>query len=261
MQAAAPFLNPAELASSTNWVAHRIVDFYPGGYRAVFGSKYPLPDLTGVPASGEPIGTHALEVRRLFVNVAKSIAAFERTMHLEEEPLDRYAAGDTGALSDAQKDGLEAFFRAGCAQCHFGPRLTDDAFHVLRWPSAGVYTERWAGRRSVANGLGFATFNRSSSWSDKPLPKHTSSSGSDVLWSMGAFRTPSLRGVSLTAPYGHAGTLPTLAEAVLGHGRDLDPDNPAVSGRIEPWLSPVDPATAAKIVTFLESLSGVPVVP
>ncbi len=72
---------------------------------------------------------------QVFVNVGKSIAAFERTIRGAGSPLDADASGDSTALTDPQKDGLLAFFQAGCAQCHYGPRLTDDAFHVLRFPA------------------------------------------------------------------------------------------------------------------------------
>lgn len=119
MQAAKPFENDRELASSRVWVAHRVVDYYPGGYAQVF-RKYPLPDMSDVPRSPAPwrelaskVAGKTESITRVLVNVAKAIAAFERTLSLEEEPLDRYARGDTTALSDAEKDGLAAFLRSG----------------------------------------------------------------------------------------------------------------------------------------------------
>lgn len=74
-------------------------------------------------------------VTEIFVNVAKSIAAFERTLRVKPNRFDAYVGGDLNALTKEEKTGLAAFFGTGCVQCHWGPRLTDDAFHPDRYPT------------------------------------------------------------------------------------------------------------------------------
>lgn len=67
-------------------------------------------------------------------NLAKAIAAFERSLVTADAPYDRYARGDQNALSDLQKKGLNAFESAGCALCHNGPMLSDYKLHFIATP-------------------------------------------------------------------------------------------------------------------------------
>lgn len=86
---------------------------------------------------------------------------------------------------------------------------------------------------------------------------------SNVEWVTGSFKTPALRGLAWTAPYGHAGTLPTLADAVRAHALDLlaGASNGNATRR-EPWLpTSLDDDTIARITTFLGTLRGTPVIP
>lgn len=113
--------------------------------------------------------------------VGEAIAAYERSLTTPDSPFDRYARGDKNALTPAQKRGLMLFVgKANCAECHYGTAFTDNAFHSL--------------------GL---------SGNDPGRFKIT---GQDV--DLEAFRTPTLRNVSLTAPYMHDGSLRTLAAVV-----------------------------------------------
>src|SRR5438094_168022 len=61
-------------------------------------------------------------------NIAKSIAAFERTLLTFNSPFDRYRAGDKAALTAEQKAGMRLFFgpRTGCSSCHVVPLFTDN---------------------------------------------------------------------------------------------------------------------------------------
>lgn len=162
-QAKGPLENPAEMGSSRARVAERVAAEYAATYREIF------------PA-------HALaDSEQVFADVGKSIEAYERTFRVKPNALDAYAAGDFSALTLPQKQGLSVFAGAGCMQCHWGPRLTDDAFHVTRALGADH------GRPGI---LGMA----------------------------GAFKTPSLRGVAETKFFGHAGAEATLSDVMLAYG-------------------------------------------
>ena len=131
------------------------------------------------------------EYRRLFArafggsrpvddrNLGRALAAFQRTLVAANSPFDRYMRGDTAALSSEQVRGMERFQSVGCINCHNGPMFSDFATHVLAVP-------------------------------DSPkLPE--SDSGVNKTY---AFRTPSLRNLSATAPYMHNGAFATLGEVV-----------------------------------------------
>lgn len=64
-------------------------------------------------------------------NLAKAVAAFERSLIATETPLDRYLRGDTKALDASQQRGLQVFKDAGCIQCHGGPMLSDFKLHFI----------------------------------------------------------------------------------------------------------------------------------
>lgn len=115
--------------------------------------------------------------------VAQAIAAFERTLISRNAAFDRYQAGDRNAMSPEAVRGLALFTgKARCVQCHDGPNFTDNSFHNI--------------------GLGDADPGRAKIAKDPGLS--------------GAFKTPGLRNVALTAPYMHDGSQKTL-EDVLQH--------------------------------------------
>ncbi|MBK8027648.1 MAG: hypothetical protein IPK19_41280 [Chloroflexi bacterium] len=59
-----------------------------------------------------------------FLNIAKAIATFERTLVTPDDALDRYLRGDESALSDDAKRGMEIVVQVGCVACHNGPMLS-----------------------------------------------------------------------------------------------------------------------------------------
>jgi cytochrome c peroxidase len=118
-------------------------------------------------------------------NMARAIAAFERTILAAEAPYDRFRAGDKVALSDSAQRGLKLFFgKAHCAACHAGPNFTDNAFHNIGIGMNNQHPDR--GRQAI----------------------------SKLLGDRGTFKTPSLRDTSRTGPYMHDGSLKTLEEVV-----------------------------------------------
>lgn len=158
-------------------------------------------------------------------NVALAIAAFERRFIFTDAPWDGYLAGDTEALTDQQVRGALLFFgeaKAGvnCAECHRGDLFTDMGFHNLLAPQLGPgkgngYTGRedW-GRAGV-------TFDIRDRYK---------------------FRTPSLRNVTLTAPYFHDGAYATLSSAIAHHCNIVD------------GAAAYDPSTNGVPPTFFSSL-------
>jgi len=159
------------------------------------------------------------------VDIANALAAF---MALEwtsyDSPFDQYLAGDSAALNNAQEAGMTLFYgKAGCASCHSGPLMSDQRFHALGLPAYGPGRTR--------------RFD--------PYARDVGRMGeSDALEDAYAFRTPMLRNVALTAPYGHNGAYPTL-EGIIRH--HLDPHAARAAWRPDqaalpevPWLTAVD---------------------
>jgi cytochrome c peroxidase len=119
-------------------------------------------------------------------NVGKAIAAFERTIVTGDSAFDHYMKGKKKALTDQEKKGLILFIgKAACSQCHNGPNLTDNQFYKLGVPQVGPLKED-DGRFEVTR-------------DEKDR---------------GAFKTPTLRNITMTAPYMHNGALQTLEEVI-----------------------------------------------
>lgn len=263
MQALGPFEDAKEFGGSRLFVVHQIAERYRTEYDAVFGAKYPLPDLSSLPASGKPgdaaydaLSTADKEkVARVYVNVGKAIAAFERGIRVKPNALDRYANGDLGALTTDQKRSLELFLRSGCVQCHWGPRLTNDAFHVIRFPTGRQDKQADRGREEGLVKLASSEFLASSKWSDAPSAAKLFIVDEPTM--LGAFKTPTLRGISGSAPYGHGGMVKTLLDVSVHYGkRGLEHADPSAIGTTEQWVPNFDSVVQHDLPTFLEVLTG-----
>jgi cytochrome c peroxidase len=164
------------------------------GYDTLIAAAYP-----GVPL--DSIG---------IVQVANAIAAFETSEWVAtESPYDRYLRGDTTALSPEAVRGAILFFgKARCSSCHRGELLTDQLPHNIGIPPLGP-------------GLGgHADLGRA----------EVTGQAADRY----AFRTPSLRNITLTSPYMHNGVYRTL-EQVIQHYEQAD----SAASRVDPAL--IDP--------------------
>lgn len=114
-------------------------------------------------------------------------------------PFDAYLNGDDGALSAAARRGMDLFYgEADCASCHSGPLQTDHSFHAIGVPPLGPGKEN--GAVPHADTGRFAVSGKEK----------------DAY----CFRTPTLRNVALTAPYGHNGAYASLRAMIRQH---LDP--------------------------------------
>jgi len=136
-----------------------------------------------------------------YAHAANAIAAFEiDAWRANNSPYDAYRAADDGALNAHELAGMQLFFGdAGCSSCHNGDLLSDMQFHAIAMPQIGP------GKGDGATG--HEDFGR----------EQVTGNPDDRF----KFRTPPLRNVALTAPYGHAGAYDTLEEVVRHH---LDPE-------------------------------------
>ena len=120
-----------------------------------------------------------------FTDISNAIAAFIAfEFRADDSPFDRHLRGEA-ALSGRAAEGMALFYgRAGCAGCHAGPLLTDNGFHPRGSPQLGPgKSERFESHQ-------------------RDIGRARVTGRDDDLY---AFRTPSLRMVALTGPYGHAG--------------------------------------------------------
>ena len=270
-QALGPIENAKEIGGSRVAVVRRLATRHASALAAAFPSL-PLPDLARLPDGGKP-GDAAYDalpasdkdaVTRVFVAAGKAIAAYERTFRVQPNALDAYSRGESGALSAAEKQGLALFARVGCMQCHWGPRLTDDAFHVTRLSSGRADGGADTGRSDGLGQLRASEFLGSGRWSDAPASGRVlpASDGAPARALVGAFKTPSLRGIAAAAPYGHGGTEASLVSVTESYGTGgLAASDPRAAGDLEPWLIRFDVLAQWAIPPFLATLSGEPIVP
>ncbi len=230
-------------------------------------------------------------ITQVLVNFGKAIAAYEGTLILGPAPFDQWAAdlraghGDSStAISDQAKLGALLFVgKAGCSDCHNTPQLSDGQFHnvgvgqigagvptVGDCPAGGVCDCASAtpknclpyGAPDGVQKLQASAFLRASMWSDDA----TSVSAEETTYlaaafssvPAGAYRTPSLRNVSLTAPYMHDGSYATLQDVVWHYSQGIVDENTpgAPSAQFRPLYLSGD--EQAELVAFLESLVSAP---
>ncbi len=151
-------------------------------------------------------------------NVQKAIAVFEATLITPNAPFDRYLRGDEKALSPAQKQGLALFMDKGCSNCHNGVNLGGGMyapFGVVEKPGADLLPATDTGRFMVTK---------------TPSDEYV-------------FKVPSLRNITLTAPYFHTGQAWDLRQAIAVMG----------TSQLGATLTGDE---VDKIAAFLESLTG-----
>ena len=267
-QALGPLESPVEHGGSRAQYAHVVAQHYRADYERLFGA---LPDLRAIPAAAGPVAdTKARaewerlsdaqrdDVTRVFVNVGKAIAAYERQISYGASRFDNYVAEwqrtgtpPAGILTADEAAGMALFIgKANCIQCHNGPLLTNNEFHVTGVaPRADLPTDR--GRRMGIESVKADEFNCRSKWSDaKPgecaelefLPPPSSQMER-------AYKVPSLRNVAERAPYMHAGQLASLKDV-------LDHYNRAPGAHTELHPLGLTPLELRQLEAFLRSLSG-----
>ncbi|HEY7913821.1 MAG TPA: cytochrome c peroxidase [Blastocatellia bacterium] len=238
-QAKGPIINPLEMAmTSHDLVIERLKKdpAYVKRFQEVFGGPPTIAD------------------------VAKAIAAFERTLVSADSPFDRLQAGDAGAMSEAAKRGFELFKGKGrCITCHefnaSSPFFTDFKYHNI-----GV------GMKATANFEGLARKVQQMAQEGKlnaesidtlSLTEGFSELGRFIVTrqpkDLGAFKTPTLRNVELTAPYMHDGSQKTLREVIDFYNKGGEP-NPNLDGGMRA-LELTD-QEINDLIEFLNALTG-----
>lgn len=235
-QAADPFFNPLEHGLKDQEALLRLVRRIPD-YRKALSAAFNI-----APAE---IGIS---------HVSKSIAAYEATLVAGDSAFDRYYFGkDQAALSPAAQRGLTLFTgQARCASCHLigkdNALFSDNRFHSMQ-----IGLDRIAGQlpsltarlvQARQQGVGL----------DQTVLGHgdIAELGRFVVTlepsDIGAFRTPGLRNVALTAPYMHDGSVATLAEAI-----SLEAD---YRHALAPGQLPLGADEKADLLAFLKSLTS-----
>ena len=287
-QALGPMENPLEHGATRTLIAQEVAAHYAREYAALFGAT---PLSADVPRNAGPtadVDGRAMWSRlsperqelitRVYVNVGKSIAAYERRLGYGRSRVDawidvesaatesRWSTASAALLSPDEVSGARLFVgRAGCATCHNGARMTDDAFH-----NTGVPAGRSASGVSLAIDDGRATgvrramtgeFACTGRYSDVEAGSSAATcaelryaDSSSALLTR-AFKTPSLRNVSRRAPYMDAGQLATLDDVVAHY--DRAPRAPLGETELRPLK--LSAAERRQIVAFLRALDADPV--
>jgi cytochrome c peroxidase len=246
-QALHPFLNPVEMGLEDHQPILDIVRSdpeYVTAFDKVFGK------------SGDTI---------TMTEVTRAIAAFERTQVTGDSPFDRwYYAGDEQALTAAQKRGFDLFVNEGrCVSCHVVEQtqalFTDNRFHNvgvgindIQGEVPGLAAEFLKAEATASEvDVKVLTDKRTSE-----LGRFAVSRGFDDL---GAFKTPTLRNIAVTAPYMHDGSLATLRDVIVHYNNggvtiEGNPVNDFLSGGIRPL--DLSDKQIDDLVAFMEALTS-----
>jgi len=207
-QAKGPILNPIEMGMPSKEEAVQRIRSIPGyvsQFKEVFDGKEPV----------------------TYDNIAKAIAAYERTLLTPNSPFDQYINGNETALSEQALRGMNRVKAIGCTTCHTGPNFAGPAMTIGK----GFFQK-------------FPTYQDSdyitkySLMDDNGRFESTKNAADKNKW-----RVPSWRNIALTAPYFHNGAVETLDEAVR------------VMAKTQLDLTLTD-NEVSDIVAFLDSLTG-----
>ncbi len=200
---AAQAVGPIQDALEMNNTPERVLNTLSSmpGYVQMFGAAFP--------GSQDPV---------TFENIALAIEVFESTLLTPDAPFDRFLRGDTTALSERERTGLDLFISRGCAACHQGVNVGGTAYYpfgVVERPDAEILPPGDVGRFAITN----------------------------VEADRYAFKSPTLRNVAITPPYFHSGVVWELEDAVR------------IMGSAQLGQELTDDEVAA-ITAFLHTLTG-----
>jgi cytochrome c peroxidase len=174
----------------------------------------------------QPLFQQAFGQEPTIENITQAIAAFERTILGGNSKFDRFQNGDASAFTAEEKQGMDLFFgKANCTRCHVGATFSDSQFHNL--------------------GVGI----------NNPKPDLGRYEVTKKEEDKGAFRTPTLRDVTRTAPYMHDGSEATL-EAVIDFYDKGGEKNPHLDFNMKPLH--LTPEEKKALIAFLKALDSKP---
>ena len=159
-------------------------------------------------------------------NMAKAIAAYERTLITPDSPFDLYIKGNKAAINNKAVAGMKLFQEIGCSGCHSGVNFAGPKLPI----GQGFYQKFPANDSEYTAKYDFKA--------DKGRFEETKDKNDMHMW-----RVPTLRNVAVTAPYFHNGSVNTLSEAVR------------VMGKTQ-LNQTLNDKQVEDIVAFLESLTG-----
>jgi cytochrome c peroxidase len=274
-QALGPLESPVEHGGSRTQYAHLIEQQYRDQYQALFGRMPDLSNAARFPATAGPVSDPAAHsawdgmaaadrdaVSRIYANLGKAIAAYERTIVPGPSRFDRYVEA---LLSDDQERarellapdevaGLRLFVgKAQCINCHNGPLFTNNDFHNTGVPAAAGLPED-TGRAQGLRQVLVDEFNCLSRYSDA-APEDCGElrfAKADDHNLERQFKPPSLRNVAERAPYMHAGQFATLRQVLEHYNRA--PAAPAGHSELKPLN--LSEQELGQLEAFLRSLSG-----
>ncbi len=195
-----------------------------------------------------------------FEDLAAAIAAFERTQLAGNAPFDRFVTGDANAISASAKRGWELFNGKGrCGNCHAfsttSPLFSDQKFHNI---GIAAHKTDFIGLARKATGIvrsgdlkqidELAIESDLSELGRFLVTKHSND--------IGAFKTPTLRNIAVTAPYMHDGSMETLWD-VMDHYNKGGVPNPNLDGGMQ--RLGLTEAQIDDMVAFMEALTSEPV--
>lgn len=246
-QSKQPFVNPVEHGLANHEAILDIV-------RADTDYKVAFSSVFGV--SGEQVSIE---------QVAKAIASFERTIISGNSPFDRYYFnGDTKAMSDAQVRGFKLFIDQGrCVSCHTIEQdhalFTDNRFHNIGIGINDIQQDvpRFAEAFLEAKNKG----------ADVDIMVLTDKKSSELgrfavtneLDKVGAFKTPTLRNIEMTAPYMHDGSLKTLKDVIKHYQNGgVTPADAKVNAYLSGGIRPLDLTETQidELVAFMKALTS-----
>jgi cytochrome c peroxidase len=281
-QALGPLEDGREHGGDRTFYARMLHDdaAYRAAYEAVFG---PLPDLsdhTRFPDHAGPLSSDRktrdawdamaagdqVTINRVFANMGKAIAAYERRLMPGPGRFDQYveallAEDDTAmqaAMTEDEAAGLRLFIgEALCVTCHQGPLFTHHGFHNASIPFAEGLELDWGRYNGVRKALK-DEFNCLGKYSDASEEDCAELRFAKTMRdeTIGAFKVPSLRNVAETAPYMHSGQFTTLTEVIEHY--NTRPKAPIGHSDLLPV--DLDEQQRVQLEAFLHALSGLPAV-
>ncbi len=231
-QAKGPLTNPVEMGMPS--------------HDAVAAKLQKIPEYP--PLFGQAFGSDRITID----SVVRAIASYERTVFSFSSPFDRFIGGDKTAMPESAQRGWQLFNeKARCNNCHgyvaSVPTFTDNKFHNI-----GV----------AMHAANFAELARKAAQSPETASALAHAPGYSELGrflvtkeqkDIGAFKTPGLRDVALTAPYMHDGSQRTLEEVIEFYDKGGE-DNPYLDGGIRPLKLTVQ--EKADLVEFMKALTS-----